>query len=64
MPPPELAEHFARASLSNPDSTWAAALFQTGWFVESLVTQTLIIHVIQNAFHPMLTSTSTVSVRL
>jgi len=32
-PPPELADHFARASLSNPDSTYAAALFQTGWFV-------------------------------
>ena len=55
VPPPELAEHFARASLSNPDSTYAAALFQTGWFVE------LIAHANsdyprdpdkQSAFHP------------
>ncbi|MCL2648600.1 MAG: magnesium-translocating P-type ATPase [Phycisphaerales bacterium] len=29
------------------DDTYAARLFQTGWFVESLLTQTLIIHVIR-----------------
>jgi Mg2+-importing ATPase len=56
MPPPELAEHFARASLSNPDSTYAAALFQTGWFVESLLTQTLIIHVIRTNKVPFIQS--------
>jgi len=28
-PPPEVAAHFTHASLSNPDSTYAAALFQT-----------------------------------
>ena len=56
MPPPELAEHFARASLSNPDSTYAAALFQTGWFVESLLTQTLIIHVIRTNKMPFIQS--------
>lgn len=44
-PPPELAERFAGI---HPDSPgYAAALFQTGWFVESLLTQTLIIHIIR-----------------
>src|SRR6266852_360699 len=47
VPPPELAARFAHASATNPDSTYAAALFQTAWFVESLLTQTLIIHVIR-----------------
>jgi Mg2+-importing ATPase len=55
-PPPELSAHFARASLSNPDSTYAAALFQTAWFVESLLTQTLIIHVIRTNKIPFLQS--------
>ncbi len=32
------------------------ALFQTGWFVESLLTQTLIIHVIRTAKVPLLES--------
>jgi Mg2+-importing ATPase len=38
---------------------WAverAALFQTGWFVESLLTQTLIIHVIRTSKIPFLQS--------
>jgi Mg2+-importing ATPase len=56
VPPPGLADHFARASLSNPDSTYAAALFQTGWFVESLLTQTLIIHVIRTNKIPFIQS--------
>ncbi len=34
------------------------ALFQTGWFVESLITQTLIIHVIRTAKVPFLQSRS------
>ena len=33
-----------------------AALFQTGWFVESLVTQTLIIHIIRTNRPPLLRS--------
>jgi P-type Mg2+ transporter len=32
------------------------ALFQTGWFVESLLTQTLIIHIIRTARVPFLES--------
>lgn len=45
LPPPELAARFAH--VADPDHTYAAALFQTGWFVESIMTQTLIIHVIR-----------------
>jgi Mg2+-importing ATPase len=56
MPPPELAARFAHATAANPDSTYAAALFQTGWFVESLLTQTLIIHVIRTNKIPFLQS--------
>jgi Mg2+-importing ATPase len=33
-----------------------SALFQTGWFVESLLTQTLIIHIIRTAKIPFLES--------
>jgi len=56
MPPPELAARFAHATIANPDSTYAAALFQTGWFVESLLTQTLIIHVIRTNKIPFIQS--------
>jgi len=38
-----------------------AALFQTGWFVESLLTQTLIIHVIRTNRIPFLRSRASVS---
>ncbi|MGA2854555.1 MAG: magnesium-translocating P-type ATPase, partial [Verrucomicrobiota bacterium] len=40
MPPTGLAARFAHAA--DADHTYAAALFSTGWFVESLMTQTLI----------------------
>jgi P-type Mg2+ transporter len=56
VPPAELAARFAHATAANPDSTYAAALFQTGWFVESLLTQTLIIHVIRTNKIPFLQS--------
>jgi Mg2+-importing ATPase len=52
--PPELAHRFAHASA--PDETYAAALFHTGWFVESLMTQTLIIHVIRTNRLPFIQS--------
>jgi len=51
--PPELAKRFAGAA---GDSCYAAALFQTGWFVESLMTQTLIIHVIRTNLIPFVQS--------
>jgi P-type Mg2+ transporter len=42
---------------STPEATAASArLFQTGWFVESLLTQTLIIHVIRTNKIPFLQS--------
>ena len=52
-PPPELAHRFVNAS---PDNSYAAALFHTGWFVESLMTQTLIIHVIRTSLLPFIQS--------
>ena len=53
-PPPELAARFG-SSLA-PDQSYAAALFHTGWFVESLMTQTLIIHVIRTNLIPFVQS--------
>jgi P-type Mg2+ transporter len=38
------------------DHTYAAALFSTGWFVESLMTQTLIVHVIRTNQIPFIQS--------
>jgi Mg2+-importing ATPase len=54
LPPPELAHHFAKATDAN--DTYAAALFHTGWFVESLMTQTLIIHIIRTNLLPFVQS--------
>jgi len=51
--PPELASRFAGAAGGN---CYAAALFHTGWFVESLMTQTLIIHVIRTNLIPFVQS--------
>jgi len=51
---PELAKRFANAPDS--DHTYAAALFSTGWFVESLMTQTLIVHVIRTNQIPFIQS--------
>ena len=41
-----------------PAAAHSASLFQTGWFVESLLTQTLIIHVIRTNKIPLLQSRS------
>jgi Mg2+-importing ATPase len=54
FPPPELAASFANAT--SPNDTYAAALFHTGWFVESLMTQTLIVHVIRTNLIPFVQS--------
>jgi Mg2+-importing ATPase len=53
-PPIELAARFAKAT--TPDASYAAALFHTGWFVESLMTQTLIVHVIRTNLIPFVQS--------
>src|SRR6266481_3097873 len=54
VPPPGLAARFANGR--GPDDTYAAALFHTGWFVESLMTQTLIVHVIRTNLIPFIQS--------
>ncbi len=56
LPPPELAARFSH--ISDSDNIYAAALFHTGWFVESLMTQTLIIHVIRTNLIPFVQSRS------
>ena len=46
-------------NISTPEAAaHSASLFQTGWFVESLLTQTLIIHVIRTNKIPFLQSRS------
>jgi Mg2+-importing ATPase len=54
VPPPELIARYA--GMTDPEKTYAAALFHTGWFVESLMTQTLIIHVIRTNLIPFVQS--------
>jgi Mg2+-importing ATPase len=53
-PTPELVARFTNAAAA--DHTYAAALFSTGWFVESLMTQTLIVHVIRTNQIPFIQS--------
>ena len=54
LPPPELVARFAHAA--DPDHSYTAALLNTGWFVESIMTQTLIIHVIRTSQIPFIQS--------
>ena len=54
VPSPEVAARFANTP--NAEQTYAAALFHTGWFIESLMTQTLIIHVIRTNLVPFIHS--------
>ncbi len=54
---PPTAEVAARfANTSDIEQSYSAALFHTGWFVESLMTQTLIIHVIRTNLIPFIQS--------
>lgn len=52
--PGELLARFPHTD--DPNRTYAAALFSTGWFVESLMTQTLIIHIIRTNLLPFVQS--------
>ena len=52
--PAKLAARFAAAA--GPDQTYAAALFHTAWFVESLITQTMIVHIIRTQRIPFFQS--------
>jgi len=54
LAPSALAARFAHP-IDN-DHTYASALFSTGWFVESLMTQTLIVHIIRTNLIPFLQS--------
>jgi Mg2+-importing ATPase len=44
------------AGPKDSDATYAAALFHTAWFVESLLTQTLIVHIIRTNRMPFIQS--------
>jgi len=50
---PDLVARFGDDAANH---THAAALFNTGWFVESIMTQTLIIHVIRTSLLPFIQS--------
>ena len=56
--PAELFHRFPEGANIVPDQTYAAALFHSGWFVESIITQTLIVHVIRTRKIPFLQSTA------
>jgi Mg2+-importing ATPase len=51
---PDLITRFGVNDAAN--HTYAAELFNTGWFVESIMTQTLIIHVIRTSLIPFIQS--------
>jgi Mg2+-importing ATPase len=54
------------SSAGTPDAvkTHAEHLFHTGWFVESLLTQTLIVHIIRTNKIPFIESTASLSLTL
>jgi Mg2+-importing ATPase len=47
---------FSQAGTSATDKTYYENLFHTGWFVESILTQTLIVHIIRTNRIPFLQS--------
>ncbi|MDD5262311.1 MAG: magnesium-translocating P-type ATPase [Methylacidiphilales bacterium] len=52
--PSELAARFAHPA--NVDGSYAASLFHSAWFVESILTQTLIVHIIRTRKIPFIQS--------
>ncbi|HRR38127.1 MAG TPA: magnesium-translocating P-type ATPase [Rectinema sp.] len=50
------AKNYLNPALSLAERNAAASLFQTGWFVESLLTQTLIVHIIRTKRIPFFQS--------
>ena len=54
--PVDLVARFASIDPKDLDATYSAALFHTGWFVESLFTQTLIVHIIRTRKIPFIQS--------
>ena len=59
----DLANHLSGAQLVQTQLAYAA-LFQTGWFVESMWSQTLVIHMIRTPKLPFLQSRASVPVTL
>ncbi len=51
---------FLNPILSTGEKTYKVDLFQTGWFVESLLTQTLIVHIIRTRKIPFIQSRASV----
>jgi Mg2+-importing ATPase len=62
--PANLLHRFAGGVGVDPDSTYAAALFHSGWFIESIITQTLIVHVIRTRKIPFLQSSPSIGLLL
>jgi Mg2+-importing ATPase len=54
--PANLLHRFPGGTNVAPDDTYAASLFHSGWFVESIITQTLIVHVIRTRKIPFIQS--------
>jgi Mg2+-importing ATPase len=54
--PSDLLHRFAGTLGGDPENTYSAALFHSGWFVESIITQTLIVHVIRTRKIPFFQS--------
>ena len=54
--PADLLHRFSGVAGTPPDESYAAALFHSGWFVESIITQTLIVHVIRTRKIPFFQS--------
>ncbi|HTO73756.1 MAG TPA: cation transporting ATPase C-terminal domain-containing protein, partial [Gemmatimonadales bacterium] len=55
---------FAAPGTAAGDKAHLASLFQTGWFVESLLTQTLIVHIIRTRRIPFFQSRASVPMTL
>ncbi|CAG8451492.1 412_t:CDS:2 [Paraglomus brasilianum] len=49
---------------NNPDDHYKVQLFHTAWFVEGLLTQTMIVHIIRTSKIPFIQSTASLSVCL
>jgi P-type Mg2+ transporter len=58
------ASHYLDASTAGPQKEFLSKLFQTGWFVESLLTQTLIVHIIRTRRVPFFGSRASLPMTL
>jgi Mg2+-importing ATPase len=58
------ASQFLNPLLESAQKSYLEKLFQTGWFVESLLTQTLIVHVIRSKHFPFMGSKASIAMTL